>query len=134
MVGHLQVHQLMQRGAAQRTTGVTKLNKTSSRSHAVFTVITEKSAMAGDAEVEQFCGLGTGECIPPAMCNGVLRSSPSWAPRFLKGYGGAQACPLHRPWHQQAMQPALSGPASSTWWTWLVRSGCTSQEQQVSSK
>ena len=61
MAGHLQVHQLMQRGAAQRTTGVTKLNETSSRSHAVFTVITEKSAMAGDAEVEQFCGLGTGE-------------------------------------------------------------------------
>lgn len=49
-----QVHQLMERGAANRTTGSTRMNEASSRSHAVFTIIVEKSALADETEVEQF--------------------------------------------------------------------------------
>jgi kinesin family protein 3/17 len=37
------VYALMDRGAAARTTGATKLNEISSRSHAIFQLIVEKS-------------------------------------------------------------------------------------------
>lgn len=57
----------MERGAAQRATGATKLNEASSRSHAVFMIIVEKSTVmaedtlaAEDEEMEQFRGLAPG--------------------------------------------------------------------------
>ena len=63
----LQVYGLMERGAAQRATGATKLNEMSSRSHAVFIIIVEKSTVmaedtlaAEDEEMEQFRGLAPG--------------------------------------------------------------------------
>eukprot|EP00891_Asterochloris_glomerata_P006925 jgi/Astpho2/6925/e_gw1.00107.208.1_t len=40
-----EVYGLMERGAAQRATGATKLNEASSRSHAVFIIIVEKSTV-----------------------------------------------------------------------------------------
>lgn len=62
-----QVYGLMERGAAQRATGATKLNEMSSRSHAVFIIIVEKSTVmaedslaAEDEEMEQFRGLAPG--------------------------------------------------------------------------
>lgn len=62
-----QVYGLMERGAAQRATGATKLNEMSSRSHAVFMIIVEKSTVmaedtlaAEDEEMEQFRGLAPG--------------------------------------------------------------------------
>jgi len=64
-----QVYGLMERGAAQRATGATKLNEMSSRSHAVFIIIVEKSTVmaedtmaAEDEEMEQFRGLAPGVC------------------------------------------------------------------------
>lgn len=63
-----EVYGLMERGAAQRATGATKLNEMSSRSHAVFIIIVEKSTVmaedtlaAEDEEMEQFRGLAPGE-------------------------------------------------------------------------
>ena len=75
---------LIERGALQRTTGTTKLNELSSRSHAVFIIIIEKStvacaaaaeASAGDQQqLEQFRGLAPGRAHllslywqPPAL-------------------------------------------------------------------
>ena len=63
-----QVYGLIERGAAQRATGTTKLNELSSRSHAVFVIIIEKStltapdtrAAALGGEMEQFRGLAPG--------------------------------------------------------------------------
>lgn len=69
-----QVYGLMERGAAQRATGATKLNEMSSRSHAVFMIIVEKSTVmaedtlaAEDEEMEQFRGLAPGidSVLPP---------------------------------------------------------------------
>ena len=64
----------MERGAAQRATGATKLNEASSRSHAVFMIIVEKSTVmaedtlaAEDEEMEQFRGLAPG--IQNIACN-----------------------------------------------------------------
>jgi kinesin family protein 3/17 len=42
------VYTLMERGAAARTTGATRLNELSSRSHAIFILIVEKSTLAAD--------------------------------------------------------------------------------------
>ena len=42
------VYALMERGAAARATGATKLNELSSRSHAIFILIVEKSSLDGD--------------------------------------------------------------------------------------
>lgn len=63
-----EVYGLMERGAAQRATGATKLNEMSSRSHAVFIIIVEKSTVmaedtlaAEDEEMEQFRGLAPGK-------------------------------------------------------------------------
>ena len=39
----MKVRQLLVQGGSQRTTGRTKMNENSSRSHAVFTIIIEKS-------------------------------------------------------------------------------------------
>ena len=52
------VYALMERGAAARATGATKLNELSSRSHAIFILIVEKSSLEVDdsataADVEQ---------------------------------------------------------------------------------
>ena len=66
----MQVYGLMERGAAQRATGATKLNEMSSRSHAVFMIIVEKSTVmaedtmaAEDEEMEQFRGLAPGQAF-----------------------------------------------------------------------
>jgi hypothetical protein len=62
----MQVYGLMEQGQAQRATGPTKLNEMSSRSHAVFIVIVEKSSIlsdpagANDDEMQQFRGLAPG--------------------------------------------------------------------------
>lgn len=45
-----EIYGLMQRGAAVRATGSTKMNETSSRSHAVFVVIVEQSETIQDEE------------------------------------------------------------------------------------
>ena len=45
----LQVYQLLAQGGVQRTTGRTKMNENSSRSHAVFTIIIEKSSSSSGA-------------------------------------------------------------------------------------
>lgn len=70
LVGVHQVYGLMERGAAQRATGATKLNEMSSRSHAVFMIIVEKSTVmaedtlaAEDQEMEQFRGLAPGALL-----------------------------------------------------------------------
>ena len=63
---------LIERGALQRTTGTTKLNELSSRSHAVFIIIIEKSTVtfssaaeaSGDQQqLEQFRGLAPGQAL-----------------------------------------------------------------------
>lgn len=62
-----QVYGLIERGAEQRATGTTKLNELSSRSHAVFIIIIEKSTVHADEreangeEMEQFRGLAPGQ-------------------------------------------------------------------------
>jgi kinesin family protein 3/17 len=53
----------MQRGAAVRATGSTRMNETSSRSHAVFVVIVEQSETVDEDESASACsprGLGLG--------------------------------------------------------------------------
>ena len=62
---------LLERGAMQRATGTTKMNELSSRSHAVFIIIIEKSTVtstheADGDEMEQFRGLA-----PGAACAGL---------------------------------------------------------------
>lgn len=58
-----QVYGLMERGSEQRATGATKLNEYSSRSHAVFIIIVEKStsivseASANGEQMAAFQGL-----------------------------------------------------------------------------
>ena len=66
-VRHAQVYGLMERGSSQRATGATKLNELSSRSHAVFIIIVEKStattvseAAANGAQIAEFEGLHPG--------------------------------------------------------------------------
>ena len=61
----MQVYGLLERGAMQRATGTTKMNELSSRSHAVFIIIIEKSTVtstqqADGDEMEQFRGLAPG--------------------------------------------------------------------------
>ena len=60
-----QVYGLLERGAMQRATGTTKMNELSSRSHAVFIIIIEKSTVtsmqeADGDEMEQFRGIAPG--------------------------------------------------------------------------
>ncbi len=53
----------MERGAAVRATGATKLNEISSRSHAIFMLIVEKSTLveaAAGSQGEQFSGMVAG--------------------------------------------------------------------------
>ncbi|CAL8468827.1 g8368 [Coccomyxa elongata] len=61
-----EVYGLIERGAEQRATGTTKLNELSSRSHAVFIIIIEKSTVpseevdANGEDLEQFRGVAPG--------------------------------------------------------------------------
>lgn len=87
-----EVYGLMERGAAQRATGATKLNEMSSRSHAVFIIIVEKSTVmaedtlaAEDEEMEQFRGLAPGDrlvwgSVGPSLCCHLPCFSPPLAP------------------------------------------------------
>ena len=59
----------------QRATGTTKMNELSSRSHAVFIIIIEKSTVtstqeADGDEMEQFRGLAPG--VAPLKCCGAV--------------------------------------------------------------
>lgn len=72
----------MEQGQAQRATGPTKLNEMSSRSHAVFIVIVEKSSIlsdpagANDDEMQQFRGLAPGgPCLSTFALSAVLNIS-----------------------------------------------------------
>ncbi len=64
-----QVYGLIERGAEQRATGTTKLNELSSRSHAVFIIIIEKSTVpsedvdANGEDLEQFRGVAPGDTL-----------------------------------------------------------------------
>ena len=65
---HVQVYGLLERGAMQRATGTTKMNELSSRSHAVFIIIIEKSTVtsmqeADGDEMEQFRGIAPGSML-----------------------------------------------------------------------
>ncbi len=56
----------MEKGSASRATGATKLNEISSRSHAIFMLIVEKSTIMGPSAtqgdgIEQFQGMAPGE-------------------------------------------------------------------------
>ena len=56
-----EIYGLMERGAAQRTTGSTRMNELSSRSHAVFIIIVENSKLeeeAGQADLRQSFKVG----------------------------------------------------------------------------
>eukprot|EP00887_Chlorella_sp_A99_P008052 scaffold12.g8052.t1 len=55
-----EVYSLMARGAAARATGATKLNEISSRSHAIFILIVEKSTISGSTDGGTSTGTGTG--------------------------------------------------------------------------
>ncbi|KAL4430593.1 hypothetical protein ABPG77_005833 [Micractinium sp. CCAP 211/92] len=64
-----EVYALMERGAAVRATGATKLNEISSRSHAIFMLIVEKSTPAGEEEGGGRGGgepYGSGRSRPPS--------------------------------------------------------------------
>lgn len=74
----------MERGAAARTTGATKLNEISSRSHAIFMLIVEKStpleepgsSVGGEpvdvhASGEQYGGMAPGGAGGLAACGGL---------------------------------------------------------------
>lgn len=70
-----EVYTLMARGAAARTTGSTKLNEMSSRSHAIFQLIVERQLPAtGDGAISN--GAARGAHPPPrpsrAVCSGKL--------------------------------------------------------------
>ena len=49
-----EVYSLMERGGSMRTTGATKMNEISSRSHAVFIVIVENSVTMGECPSRGF--------------------------------------------------------------------------------
>lgn len=92
----------MEKGAAARTTGATKLNEISSRSHAIFMLIVEKSTVIGVSEVqpdgmEDFQGMAPG--VPASQVlhrwwlpGRLIRSTTtrestqhtSWVPLLLK--------------------------------------------------
>ena len=65
---------LMEQGSNARTVGATKVNEASSRSHAVFIVIVEKST-SGLADTHRSAG-GTSPAPDPALAP----SAPHWLP------------------------------------------------------
>jgi hypothetical protein len=83
MCQYVQVYALMEKGAAARATGATKLNEISSRSHAIFMLIVEKSVMGGVGVggpgggdgMEQFQGIMPGR---GAACCGHCRVCGFW--------------------------------------------------------
>lgn len=75
---------LIERGAEQRATGTTKLNELSSRSHAVFIIIIEKSTVpsaevdANGEDLEQFRGVAPGDtwhCMQPIPLHSCQHSA-----------------------------------------------------------
>ncbi|KAI3425840.1 hypothetical protein D9Q98_007814 [Chlorella vulgaris] len=83
-----EVYALMERGAAARATGATKLNEISSRSHAIFMLIVEKStpldggtgaaaaaATAAALASEQFADLAAGSGHGPPSARAEMRQS-----------------------------------------------------------
>lgn len=83
-----EILQLMAKGAQNRTTGATKLNDVSSRSHAVFVIIVEQSTSrqaAGGQDlsetVMQSRHLGMAAAMPVAPASVKVRSSAP-APRL----------------------------------------------------
>jgi kinesin family protein 3/17 len=72
-----EIYGLMDRGASQRTTGATRMNELSSRSHAVFIVIVENSKLteeAGQAELRQSFKVGKLNLVDLAGSERVGRS------------------------------------------------------------
>ncbi|GAB4823415.1 hypothetical protein N2152v2_010461 [Parachlorella kessleri] len=83
-----EVYALMEKGAAARATGATKLNEISSRSHAIFMLIVEKSVMVGGVGVgagsgggadgmEQFQGMAPGMGKAPGGVSGSVEVQQS---------------------------------------------------------
>ncbi len=66
------VYSLMERGAAARATGATKLNELSSRSHAIFILIVEKSSLDAEGAVAALAGGAAGAALRQSVRVGKL--------------------------------------------------------------
>ena len=107
-----EVYALMERGAAARATGATKLNEISSRSHAIFMLIVEKSTLVEAAAGgqggggEQYGGMLPGaRAAPGGGCVGVWQGGSSAWQAAGAGACGAAACLPGPAWTSRRRPP-----------------------------